>query len=39
MKPNNRDSLRIASVVDSIEATIQVFEKECECRPLGDQNA
>ncbi|MCI6996786.1 MAG: HD domain-containing protein [Eubacterium sp.] len=27
----------IVSVVDSIDATIQVFEKECECRLEGDQ--
>ena len=26
----------MVSVVDSIDATIQVFEKECECRPEGD---
>lgn len=29
----------MVSVVDSIDATIQVFEKECECRPSGDQEA
>lgn len=29
----------MVSVVNSIEATIQVFEKECECRPAGDQKA
>lgn len=27
----------IVSVVDSIDATIQVFEKECECRPVVEQ--
>lgn len=29
----------MVSVVDSIDATIQVFEKESECRPSGDQKA
>ena len=28
----------MVSVVDSIDATIQVLEKESECRPAGTQN-
>lgn len=34
----NRKPIMV-SVVDSIEATIQVFEKESECRPAGDHEA